>query len=80
MLDVRGGSHIVGFVRVCLPYWAANKFRRVQVLWLVGRILLFWINRKISCCDYQAFLILLSLISQVGERRVLLIYSLLAIE
>ena len=69
-----------GLFGCVFPIGRRTVFRRVQVLWLVGRILLFWINRKISCCDYQAFLILLSLISQVGERRVLLIYSLLAIE
>jgi len=49
---------------VCLLYWAANNTHMWTCTGLmVGRILLLWINRKVSCCDHQVFLITLSLIS-----------------
>ena len=50
------------FSGVCLLYWAANSIQTCTSL-MVGRILLLWINRKVSCCGYQVLLIPLSLIS-----------------
>jgi len=54
--------YLVRFFRGCLLYWAANSIQTCTGL-MVGRILLPWINRKVSCYDYQVFLISLSLIS-----------------
>ena len=46
------------FSGVCLIYWAASSIDMWTCTGLmVGRILLLWINRKVSCCDNHVFLI-----------------------